>query len=133
MSKNTTIQHKRSSVSGNVPDSDQIEVGELAINFPDQTLYTKDANGQIIEVGNGFWTDDSDGNISYEGGAVEVEELAVESGRLTAYADPIPEYVYDNVPGRAFLWRNPVTGTLLGFHSWTDPIARSTDGGATWD
>ena len=50
MSTNTTIRHKRSSVSGNVPDSDQIDVGELAINFPDQTLYTKDGEGQIIEL-----------------------------------------------------------------------------------
>ena len=49
MSKN--IQHKRSSIAGNVPDDTQIAVGELAINFPDQTLYTKDGNGQIIDVG----------------------------------------------------------------------------------
>ena len=50
MSKNTTIQHKRSSVSGNVPDNAQIEVGELAINFPDKTLYTKDGEGQIVAL-----------------------------------------------------------------------------------
>ena len=133
MSKNTTIQHKRSSVSGNTPDSDQIEVGELAINFPDQTLYTKDANGQIIEVGGGLWTDNGDGNISYAGGAVEVEELDIESGRLTAYADPIPEFVITNEPGMGMLWRNPVTGTILGFSgSASSTYVRSTDNGATW-
>ncbi len=46
-----TIQHKRSSVAGNQPDETQIAVGELALNFPDQTIYTKNAEGEVIELG----------------------------------------------------------------------------------
>ena len=45
-----TIQHKRSMISGNKPDDTQIAVGELAINFPDRTLYTKDADGEVIAL-----------------------------------------------------------------------------------
>jgi hypothetical protein len=80
----------------------------------------------------GNWNVSDDGNISYLGGTVGVQELDIESGRLTAYADPIPEYVYGDEPNRAFLWRNPVTGTILGFDKEIDTIARSTDNGATW-
>jgi len=46
----TTIKHKRSSVSGNVPATSAIEVGELAINFADQKIYTKTAAGSVIEL-----------------------------------------------------------------------------------
>ena len=61
-----TIQHKRSSVAGNKPDDTQIAVGELAINFPDKTIYTKNANGEIIEVGESSpWQEDSAGNNIY--------------------------------------------------------------------
>jgi hypothetical protein len=45
-----TIQHKRSSIAGNKPDDTQIAVGELAINFPDRILYTKDADGEVIPL-----------------------------------------------------------------------------------
>lgn len=45
-----TIQHKRSSVAGNVPSAATLAVGEIAINFADKTLYTKDAGGNITVV-----------------------------------------------------------------------------------
>ena len=50
-----TIQHKRSSVAGNKPDNSQIAVGELAINFADRTVYTKDASNNIIELEKDIW------------------------------------------------------------------------------
>jgi hypothetical protein len=46
----TTIKHKRSSVSGNIPAAGVIEVGEIAINFADQKIYTKTGAGTVIEL-----------------------------------------------------------------------------------
>jgi len=50
-----TIKLKRSSVSGNVPSTGQIELGELAINTFDGKVYIKKDNGteSVIEVGGG--------------------------------------------------------------------------------
>jgi hypothetical protein len=45
-----TIQHKRSSVAGNQPSSSQISVGELAINFADRSIFTKDGSDNVIEL-----------------------------------------------------------------------------------
>jgi hypothetical protein len=53
MANKITLQHKRSSVTGNSPTAGQIAVGELAINFADKKLFTKDASGNIIELGGG--------------------------------------------------------------------------------
>ena len=50
-----TIQHKRSSVAGNKPDNSQIAVGEIAINFADRLLFTKDASGNIVELEKDIW------------------------------------------------------------------------------
>lgn len=52
MSKNTTIRHKRSSVSGNVPDNNQIDVGEIALNLADKIIFTKDGTDQVVELSN---------------------------------------------------------------------------------
>jgi len=49
----TTIKHKRSSVSGNIPATGVMEVGELAINFADQKIYTKTGAGAVIELAPG--------------------------------------------------------------------------------
>lgn len=53
MAINKTIQHKRSSVSGNKPSAAQVAVGELAINFADKSIYTQDGAGNIIELARG--------------------------------------------------------------------------------
>jgi hypothetical protein len=44
------IRHKRSAVAGNAPTAAQLDIGELAINFADQLLYTEDASANIIEL-----------------------------------------------------------------------------------
>lgn len=48
-----TIKLKRSSVSGNVPSTSQLELGELAINTFDGKVYIKKDNGteSVIQVG----------------------------------------------------------------------------------
>ena len=46
-----TLKIKRSNIAGRVPTSIDLDVGELAINFPDKKIFTKDPAGQIIELG----------------------------------------------------------------------------------
>ena len=45
-----TIQHKRSSVAGNQPSDSQVAVGELAINFADRSIFTKDGSNVVTEL-----------------------------------------------------------------------------------
>lgn len=43
---------KKSSVAAKVPLATDLEVGELAVNLADQKLYSKNAGGTVINVGN---------------------------------------------------------------------------------
>lgn len=43
-------KHKRSSVAGNTPTAAQLQVGEIAVNFADRSLFTKDGGGAVIEL-----------------------------------------------------------------------------------
>ena len=45
-----TIKHKRSAVSGSVPTPGDLTPGELALNTADGKLFTKKANGAVIEL-----------------------------------------------------------------------------------
>ena len=49
-----TVKLKRSSVSGNIPLTSQLELGEVAINTFDGRMYIKKDDGteQIVEIGN---------------------------------------------------------------------------------
>ena len=47
----SSISIKKSAVAGKIPVAADLEVGELAANFPDQKLYTKDVSGNILELG----------------------------------------------------------------------------------
>ena len=44
------IQLKRTSVPGRLPSNTDIDVGELAINFADNRLFTKDGSNAVIDV-----------------------------------------------------------------------------------
>lgn len=44
------IQHKRTSVPGKIPLASDLEVGEIAINFPDKIIYTKTGYDEIIAI-----------------------------------------------------------------------------------
>jgi hypothetical protein len=52
---NTTLQVKKSGVTGNVPSS--LEYGELALNYADGKLYYKASNGTITYIQSGTTTD----------------------------------------------------------------------------
>ena len=45
------IKPKRSEVSG-APTSEDLEVGELAINTTDKAIFTKSVNGTIVKIAN---------------------------------------------------------------------------------
>jgi hypothetical protein len=51
MSDFKTIILKHSSVPGNVPQSTDLEVGEMAINLTDKKLFTKDGTGSVVKLG----------------------------------------------------------------------------------
>jgi hypothetical protein len=74
----TTIKHKRSSVAGNAPDAADIETGELAINFPDAALYTKDGSGNIVELSITDAIKEPVKNVS--GGSLSVGTVVYQSG-----------------------------------------------------
>ena len=46
----SSISIKKSAVARKIPVAADLEVGELAVNFPDQKLYTKDAAGNVILI-----------------------------------------------------------------------------------
>jgi hypothetical protein len=47
----TKIILKKSNVPDNAPTGTQLDIGEVALNFPDRKLYTKTPTGTIIELG----------------------------------------------------------------------------------
>jgi len=46
----TKIIHKKSSVASRIPTASDLEVGEIALNLADKKIYTKDTNGDVIEL-----------------------------------------------------------------------------------
>mgnify|MGYP001334443094 CR=1 FL=1 len=48
----TVIKPKRSETASSAPSSSDLEAGEIAINSTDQKIYTKKADGTIVEVAN---------------------------------------------------------------------------------
>ena len=48
----TRIKLKRSEIPTSVPSTNDLAVGEVALNTFDQKLYVKDSNGEVIEVAN---------------------------------------------------------------------------------
>lgn len=55
---------KKTSTASKVPLSTDLEVGELAVNLADQKLYSKNAGGTVILVGDGQGTGDVTGGSS---------------------------------------------------------------------
>lgn len=47
-----TFIPKRSSVPGKVPLASDLQIGELAVNLADSKIYTKNSNGDVIELAN---------------------------------------------------------------------------------
>ena len=45
-----TVTVKRSNVAGKAPLPADLEIGELAVNFPDKQVYTKEPAGTVIAL-----------------------------------------------------------------------------------
>ena len=85
-----TIQHKRSDVAGNKPLLSQVAVGELAINFADRSIYTRDgtvvlelardvirsATQPSSPIEGDFWYNSTTNSVSYWDGTAW-EDIAV--------------------------------------------------------
>ena len=61
----STVQLKRSSVSGRVPDAANVEVGEPIVNLADQIIFTKDGSGTVKVIGAGTTSNISEGTNLY--------------------------------------------------------------------
>ena len=48
----TVIKLKRSETASSVPQTSDLQVGELAVNTADKKIYVKDSGNNIIEVAN---------------------------------------------------------------------------------
>jgi hypothetical protein len=48
----TIIKPKRSESANSVPSGSDLAAGEIAINSADQKIYTKQADGTIVEIAN---------------------------------------------------------------------------------
>ena len=46
------IKPKRSETATSTPSASDLEAGEIAVNSADQKIYTKKADGTIVEVAN---------------------------------------------------------------------------------
>ena len=101
-----TIQHKRSSVSGNKPNNTQVEVGELGINFSDRSIYTKDGSNVITELARDIWRSDVapdsalDGDLWYNtsNGTISIWDDS-EWGEITSSGKPVnPENITSDPP-----------------------------------
>ena len=64
------IQFKRSNVAGKRPTIDQLAEGELALNIKDRTMYTRNADGQIIDL-NLMKGGTIDGGIGHTGNYIQ--------------------------------------------------------------
>lgn len=99
---------KRSSVAAKIPLAADLEVGEIAVNLADQKLYSKDAAGTVIIVGQGAsgfpagtvmlfsqtsaptgWTKDS---TNYNDYALRVTTGTVASGGTVGFTTAFASY-----------------------------------------
>ena len=58
------IKPKRTTSSGNVPDTSDITTGEMAVNLADKKLYVRDTGSNILELTTRNVTDLDDTTIS---------------------------------------------------------------------
>lgn len=75
----TQVILKKSSEEGKIPLSSQLEPGELAVNLFDRKLYSKRADGTVIEVGSGIT-----GNVGFQ--FVNQTASTIPKGTLVGFA-----------------------------------------------
>lgn len=49
----TVIKPKKSETASSVPGTNDLAIGEMAVNTADQKVYVRNAGGTVVEVANG--------------------------------------------------------------------------------
>ena len=97
---NTTIQLRKSGVSGNVPDS--LDVGELALNYADGKLYYKNADDVITFISSGATTNSFatiNANSSLIFATSNTDTLSIVAGNnITISTDTVGKSITINAP-----------------------------------
>jgi hypothetical protein len=83
---------KRCNNPGNPPAPTDLMVGELAINFPDQKLYTKEPGGTIIEL--------TGGGGGGAGGTIPGVTWAAITGKPTTFPPGVHTHVWTDITGK---------------------------------
>ncbi len=85
----TKIKHKRSSVSGNIPTSGQLEAGELAINTADGKVFLKKDDTSVLDITSTIFKNDTSVTVTDTGsdGAISavvdnLEKLKIDSSQI---------------------------------------------------
>lgn len=45
-----TIIMKSNNTTGSIPNSNQLQIGEIAVNYPDIVVYTKDNTNSVVQI-----------------------------------------------------------------------------------
>ena len=149
----TTIIHKKSSVVGRVPLASDLEVGEMAINLVDKKIYTKQANGNVVELTStslqtslGSWTlgssdavgwalnESNDGTILFINGITTVGSLS-SNGDFSVAGDVMTNTVVGGVTinqlATDWSYNDALNGTLYFQYGGTNLLALTSTGDLT--
>jgi hypothetical protein len=83
-----TIQIKRSSTAGAIPEAADLAQGELAANLVDRKLYSKNADGVVFQLGGGA-TGAGQDDIFYENSQTVTTDYTITTGKNAMSAGPI--------------------------------------------
>lgn len=84
----TTIKIKNSSTTGSVPATGDLVQGELAINLVDRKIFSKKADGTVIELSGGARGTGSD-DVFYENSQTVTANYTITTGKNAGSFGPI--------------------------------------------
>lgn len=76
----TVIKIKNSSTTGSVPATGDLVQGELAVNLVDRKIFSKKADGTVIELSGGARGTNSD-DVFYENSQTVTADYTITSGK----------------------------------------------------
>lgn len=93
------VQIKRSSVAGKQPNVSDLQVGELALNFADGLIYSKNTTGNIVVVGASTNYSNVKANVTVSASAPSSNQI----GDVWINSDTGKEYLWFN-DGSSYQW-----------------------------